>query len=100
MLATAHPAFRSARPTASRAFGAAPPAFPPLLEPEPAGAGNSVRYTCEFLSSFFFVPASRAFGTGGVLLFHATVALGCMVGLAVVLPETNPRFWKGGGALL
>ena len=71
------------------------------IEPPDPRAGNSVRYSCEFLSSFFFVSASRAFGTGGVLLFHAVVALGCMVGLAVVLPETNPRFWKmSAGALL
>lgn len=53
---------------------------------------NSVRYTCEFVSSFFFLSASSAFGTQAILVFHAAVSLLTMATLAAFLPETNPRF--------
>jgi len=54
--------------------------------------GNSVRYTCEFASSLFFLPAATAFGVWRVLLFHAMAALTCATGLVIMLPETNPHF--------
>jgi len=51
--------------------------------------GNSVRFACEFASSFLFLSSCARWGTSFMLGFHGVVAAALALVLFVVLPETR-----------